>query len=380
MRILSLCLGALFLCLSCKKNTPTPNVIPPKELVAEVTTATRGVWIANVQHTDLLASRANIETWLTRLSGMGFNTVFCVVYNSGRTIYPSQVMKKLTGVEQDSRFVGRDPLQEISEVAKAKNMKVYAWFEYGFATDYAGGEGREIINTKPAWGSVGVDQRLVVKNSFTWLNSLHPEVQDFMMSLLMECVNKYDITGIQGDDRLPAMPTEAGYDSLTTRLYKAEKGVSPPSDTKDAEWVKWRADKLNLFMKRIYTEVKAAKPNMKISMSPSPYPFGYTEYLQDWPTWLKNGWVDMVVPQCYRYDEPAYKATLIQQLGYVPADKKDLFFPGVLLAVGKSYTASSTLLSQMITTNRAQGVTGEVYFYNDGVTRVQSFFDYIYKK
>ena len=380
MKSLSLYLSAILLCLSCKKNTVTPVVVPPKVLVPEVTTATRGVWIANVQHTDLLASRANIETWLTRLSGMGFNTVFCVVYNSGRTIYPSQVMKKLTGVEQDSRFVGRDPLQEIAEVAKAKNMKVYAWFEYGFATDYAGGEGREIITTKPAWGSVGVDQRLVVKNNFTWLNSLHPEVQDFMMSLLMEVVNKYDITGIQGDDRLPAMPTEAGYDTMTTRLYKADKGVSPPSDSKDAEWVKWRAENLNRFMKRIYTEVKAAKPNMKISMSPSPYPFGYTEYLQDWPTWLKNGWVDMVVPQCYRYDEPAYKATLLQQLTYVPADKKDLFFPGVLLAVGKGYTASSTLLSQMVTDNRAQGITGEVYFYNDGVTRVSSFFDYIYKK
>jgi uncharacterized lipoprotein YddW (UPF0748 family) len=364
----------------CKKSTTPPVVVPPKELKPEVTTATRGVWIANVQHTDLLASRANMETWLTTLSGMGFNTVFVVVYNSGRTIYPSKVMKNLTGVEQDERFVGRDPLQEISEVAKAKNMKVYAWFEYGFATDYAGGQGREIITAKPAWGAVSVDGTLTVKNSFTWLNSLRPDVQDFMMSMIMEVVEKYDITGIQGDDRLPAMPTEAGYDTMTVRLYKAAKGVPPPSDTKNAEWVQWRADILSQFAKRIYTEVKAKKPNMLISMSPSPYPFGLTEYLQDWPAWVKNGWCDMVVPQCYRYDEAAYIATLNQQLSYLPADKKDIFYPGVLLAVGKGYTASSDLLARMVNANRSKSITGEVYFYNDGVTRVRSFFDYIYKK
>jgi uncharacterized lipoprotein YddW (UPF0748 family) len=378
MRILSV-FFLIFLFSSCKKTTQ-PIVDPPKVLVPEVTSATRGVWIANIQHTDLLASRANMETWLTTLSGMGFNTVFVVVYNSGRTIYPSKVMKNLTGVEQDERFVGRDPLREISEVAKAKNMKIYAWFEYGFATDYAGGQGREIINTKPAWGSVGVDGQLVVKNNFTWLNSLHPEVQNFMMSLLMEVVENYDLTGIQGDDRLPAMPTEAGYDTMTTRLYKAAKGVNPPTNTKDADWVQWRADNLSQFMKRIYTEVKAKKPNMRISMSPSPYPFGLTEYLQDWPTWVKNGWVDMVVPQIYRYDEAAYRATLAQQLGYLPADKKDIFFPGVLLAVGKTYTASSDLLQKMVSANREKSITGEVYFYNEGVLRVRSFFDTIYKK
>jgi uncharacterized lipoprotein YddW (UPF0748 family) len=366
--------------LGCKKTPVQPVVVPPKELKPEVTTATRGVWIANVQHTDLLASRANMETWLTTLSGMGFNTVFVVVYNSGRTIYPSKVMKNLTGVEQDERFVGRDPLQEISEVAKAKNMKVYAWFEYGFATDYAGGQGREIITAKPAWGAVSVDGTLTVKNNFTWLNSLRPDVQDFMMSMIMEVVEKYDITGIQGDDRLPAMPTEAGYDTMTVRLYKAAKGVPPPSDTKNTEWVQWRADILSQFAKRIYTEVKAKKPNMLISMSPSPYPFGLTEYLQDWPAWVKNGWCDMVVPQCYRYDEAAYTATLNQQLSYLPADKKDIFFPGVLLAVGKTYTASSDLLARMVNANRSKSITGEVYFYNDGVTRVRSFFDYIYKK
>ena len=56
------------------------------------------------------------------------------------------------------------------------------------------------------------------------MNGFDPEVQDFIMSLIMEVVLKYDIKGIQGDDRLPAMPTLAGYDNYTSSLYKAKFG------------------------------------------------------------------------------------------------------------------------------------------------------------
>lgn len=38
-----------------------------------------------------------------------------------------------------------------------------------------------------------------------------PEVRGFMMDLILEVVNEYpDIDGVQGDDRLPAMPLKVG--------------------------------------------------------------------------------------------------------------------------------------------------------------------------
>ena len=50
------------------------------------------------------------------------------------------------------------------------------------------------------------------------------------MSLIMEVVEKYDIEGVQGDDRLPAMPSLAGYDNYTSALFKAKYGKAPPTD------------------------------------------------------------------------------------------------------------------------------------------------------
>ena len=39
---------------------------------------------------------------------------------------------------------------------------------------------------------------------------------------ILEVVKNYDIDGIQGDDRLPAMPAEGGYDAYTRNAYQKE--------------------------------------------------------------------------------------------------------------------------------------------------------------
>lgn len=44
------------------------------------------------------------------------------------------------------------------------------------------------------------------------MNGFHLEVQTFMTDLMLSVIKKYEVAGIQGDDRLPAMPSNAGYD------------------------------------------------------------------------------------------------------------------------------------------------------------------------
>jgi len=77
------------------------------------------------------------------------------------------------------------------------------------------------------------------------MNGFDPEVQDFIMGLIMEVVSKYSIDGIQGDDRLPAMPSLAGYDNYTVGLYRAKYQVDPPKYIYDTQWVDFRVNLLN---------------------------------------------------------------------------------------------------------------------------------------
>ncbi len=361
----------LFLTTCSKKSGgTTPTSPPPAPKPVWDPNALRGAWVTTAA-SAALDSRINIQQCVQTCKLAGINNIFMVVYNNGRTIYPSSVMQNLIGIPIIERYAGRDPLQEMIEEGHAAGIKVNAWFEYGFSSSYSA-KGGAIIAAKPKWAAKDINGNLVVKNGFDWLNAFDPEVQNYMIDLFKEVTTKYNIDGVQGDDRLPALPSTAGYDTYTTNLYLAEKGVNPPGDYKDGGWIQWRAKKLNSFLKRLRTEVKAIKPTIQFTMSPSAFPFSLNEYLQDWPTWVDSSWVDAVLPQCYRYDLAAYTATLLQQKGYYrnPAVP---FYPGVLIKSG-TYVASDDFLKDMISKNRANGFKGECFFFYEGIKDKLPFF------
>lgn len=337
----------------------------------------KGVWLTNVD-SKALFSKQNIIDAVSTCESTGINTIFVVVWNKAMTLYPSQVMKKMFGEQIDPCFAGRDPLKELIEEAHKRDIKVIAWFEFGFSSSYQLDGGR-LLKLHPEWASKDNQGKLVQKNGFEWMNGFLPEVQDFMLSLIMEVVRQYNIDGIQGDDRLPAMPVESGYDKYTASLYKKEhKGANPPKDFRDTAWVNWRADKMTQFMSRIHSTVKSVRKDIIISMSPSVFPWGRDEYLQDWPTWVKRGYVDMVCPQLYRYDVKGY-IELLDNIVNSQLSKEDRnkFYPGILLKLG-DYDADHEYLKQIISENRKRDVNGEVYFFYEGVKKFPEFFKSVY--
>ncbi|MFW5725396.1 MAG: glycoside hydrolase family 10 protein, partial [Bacteroidota bacterium] len=300
----------LFILLSCQ---PVGTDQSGQKFVRGYNEPVRGVWLTNVA-SEALFSRENVAEAVRKCHEMGINTIFVVTWNKAMTMYRSQVMKELTGFEidpvLDPENTGRDPLQEVIDEARQYGIKVIAWFEFGFSSSYQE-EGGILLEKKPHWASLNAQGNLTTKNGFEWMNALDSEVQDFILSLILEVVNNYDVDGIQGDDRLPAMPSEGGYNPEVIEAFKADNfGMAPPEYHKDFNWIQWRAEILNDFMKRIHTEVKAADPDCIISMSPSIFPWAKEEYLQDWPTWVNSGYVDMIVPQVYRRDIEAYSRTL----------------------------------------------------------------------
>ena len=372
MRLAALLLLTCFLSTTgCKKKSTPGGGNPTPPIPAWDPNAMRGSWITTTASTAL-DSRDNIRQMVSTCKAAGINHLFVVVYNNARTTYPSNVMNTLIGKPILERFAGRDPLQECIEEGHAAGLKVHAWFEYGFSSSYSA-SGGAIVAAKPQWAARDLAGNLVVKNGFDWLNGIHPEVQQFMIDLFKEVVSGYAIDGVQGDDRLPALPNTGGYDSYTVNLYKSENnGANPPTSATDTSWLRWRARKLNGFVKRLRSEVKTIKPSVLFTISPSPHPFGYNEYLQDWPTWVDSTWIDAVLPQCYRYDINGYTA-VVQQQKTAHRNPAVPLYPGVLLRSG-TYTASAAMLSQMIQANRNNGFKGESFFFYEGIKEVNSWF------
>lgn len=329
----------------------------------------RGVWLTNVD-SDVLDSRDRIEEAMAFLARHNFNVVFPVVWNNAATMYPSAVMDTLIGRRIDPAYEGRDPLSEIVEAAHDHGIAVIPWFEFGFASSYGTEGAGPLLQKHPQWAARDTSGMLVTKNGFDWMNGYRPAVQDLLMNLIMEVVRNYDVDGVQGDDRLPANPVEGGYSAYTKELYRSEHdGRNPPTNPRNAAWKQWRADKLSNFGRRVYDEVKAVDSSLVVSWAPSPYPFGYDEYLQDWPAWINRGFTDLVHPQVYRREVAEYKDFLAKQRADEAGwDRDEIlgFYPGVLMKVG-DYRMTPQALKEVILTNRRRGIEGEVFFFYEGL-------------
>ncbi len=327
----------------------------------------RAVWLTNVA-SSVLTTDQNIVEAMDYLASMNINVVFPVVYNKGYTLYPSAIMDSLFGVPvlPENSYINRDYLERLVIEAHRNGIEVIPWFEFGFSSSYSQ-NGGHIVAEFPEWAGKNKNGDLLVKNGFDWLAGTNPEVQDYMLSLSMEVLDNYDVDGVQGDDRLPAMPVEGGYDNATVEIYKAENnGNSPPTNTFDAAWMKWRADKLTEFLSRWRDSVKSRNENLILSVSPTPYYWGYREYLQDSKSWAQKNLLDNIVPQLYQYDMANYNYALNQTFNDVGQYDANDFFAGVLMNVG-SYIISESLLGQMLEANRNKLVRGESFFFYEGL-------------
>jgi uncharacterized lipoprotein YddW (UPF0748 family) len=325
---------------------------------------TRGVWLPTTG-SQVFKSRERIAEAMDFLAQTGFNVVFPVVWTKGLTLYPSKVMQQTFGVKIDPLFIDRDPLAEMIAEARRVGLKVIPWFEYGFASSY-NLNGGMLLAKKTEWAARDRDGNLVNKNGFDWLNSLDPQVQNFMLNLVLEVVKNYDVDGIQGDDRLPALPSEGGYDQSTVQRYHKQFRKNPPRNPQDKQWLQWRANILTDFLARLYQQVKAVNPNLLVSMAPNIPDWALKEYLQDSPKWLEQKIVDTIHPQVYRQDFPSYKSIIDQLVKKQFAGMSPRLAPGILIKLG-NYSISAEYLMQAIEYNRDRGISGEVFFFYEGL-------------
>ncbi|MBK1989599.1 glycoside hydrolase family 10 protein [Sphaerospermopsis aphanizomenoides BCCUSP55] len=286
-------IAVMMLSLPLKAQTPIPD---------EQKSELRGVWLTNID-SDVLFERDRLQKSLQTLDNFNFNTVYPTVWNWGYTLYPSKVAAKVIGKSLDPTpgLQGRDILQEIVTEGHKQGLTVIPWFEFGFMAP----ADSLLAKNRPQWLTNRSNGTKIVKEGThdrVWLSPFRPDVQQFIQDLIVEIVKNYDIDGIQFDDHF-GLPSELGYDAYTVALYKKEhRGQAPSKNPKDPEWVRWRANKITDFMKRVFTAIKANKKNCIVSVAPNPQRFSYEYFLADWQKWERMGLIEDLVLQIYRND------------------------------------------------------------------------------
>lgn len=363
----------------------------------------RGTWVTTTAN-DAISTPEKTAATMKRLREIGLNTVYVECWKNGYTQFPSKVLQRTVGVDRRPNLMPQDPsdtpeqlkrpardlLNETLTEAHRNGLVYIAWFEYGFMAAH-----KDTMNhlrkAKPEWLSRDQKGSEVAPNGFVWLNPLHPEARRFLLDLVLEAVENYDIDGVQLDDRIVWPYINMGYDDYTKKIYAQEHdGKEPPTDPKDPAWMRWRADKINEYSKMFVQEIRAKRPGLIISLSPAPYPWVWENYLLEWPKWagwtkadalkLPGDWVgnnvtprwDEYIPQNYRFSYEAFETTWLDQIKHMKelgADRQKDLIAGIRV-VGEGKDSSWEQLQRSIELTRTKGNGGHVLWFSRGVLDV----------
>ena len=362
----------------------------------------RGTWLTTTAN-DALASPANTAATMRALREIGLNTVYVETWKNGYTQYPSDVLARTIGVSQRPSQAAQDPsdsaaqratsprdlLHEACAEAHRQGLICMAWFEYGFMAAHASTM-THLRRLKPEWLSRDASGNEVAPNGFVWMNPLHPQARLFLLDLLLEAIDRYDIDGVQIDDRIVWPYVTMGYDDFTVQAYAAEhQGAKPPTDARDPAWMRWRAAKVDETARWFTQELRARRPGLVLSLSPAVYPWSWEHYLLNWPRWAAWGEVDRLrtdpvrgeaaratlphwdefIPQAYRFSYAAFAGTWLEQMQALrdanPYRARDLV-AGIRINGGGDDSSWAQLRDSMALV-REHGQGGHVLWFSRGV-------------
>ena len=353
--------------------------LAPAPVMREV----RATWLTTTANTALSTPAATGAT-MRALREIGLNTVYVESWKNGYTQFPSQVLARTIGVAARPDQARQDPsdspgprpardlLEEALIEAHRQGLVCVAWFEYGFMAAH-GSTHNHLRRLKPEWLSRDRRGHEVAPNGFVWMNPLRPEVRTFVLDLALEAIARYDLDGLQFDDRIVWPHVTMGYDDYTRAAYAAEHGGrSPPEDPHDAAWMRWRAGKLDALAQPFAAALRAALPGRIVSLSPAVYPWSYENYLLDWPAWgrwpASARWTEFV-PQAYRFSLEAFERTWAEQVQAL--QQAGSYRPRELLAgiriVGDGRDSSWEQLRGSIALTRRLGQAGHALWFSRGV-------------
>lgn len=315
----------------------------------------RAVWLTNVD-SDILDSRRNIKAGLQKLKDLGFNTIYPVVWQRGFTLYPSDVAEAFTGsrVMPSSLFTGRDMLAEIIEEVKPHGFRVIPWFEYGLMTLPGSAiekRHNDLFTLANDKSKIRIKTADAKRDDHIWLNPCQPEVQKFIVDLIADVAQRYEIDGVQLDDHF-GFPVELGYDQFTEDLFKTETGRPAPIKHTDSDWVNFASKKVTDLLKQIFEAVKAKRLDCLVSISPNPLNFSRNYYLADWKSWVDKGLVEELVLQVYRPDLSKF-ITEINKKEVIETNERILCIAGILTGLSNQ-PVSAGLIREQISASRSR--------------------------
>jgi len=343
----------------------------------------RGAWVASVANIDW-PSRPGLSTWeqqlelvqlLNRAVELNLNAVILQVRPAADALYESRYepwSEYLSGQMGRAPRPFYDPLAFAVREAHVRGLELHAWFN-PFRARYdrplSAASRTHISRTHP--------ELVRHYGKYLWMDPGEPAVQDRTMRVILDVVRRYDVDGVHIDDyfypyresdrrgRILPFP-----DARSWRRYRRNGGRLARDD--------WRRQNVDRFVRRMYEEVKEAKPWVKVGVSPfgiwrPGYPEqvrgldAYEQLYADSRKWVANGWLDYVVPQLYwpTWQEAQSYPVLLHWWAEQNAKGRHLWagnYTSRSAGLAMPVWGTGELLEQIRLTRAEPGASGNVHF------------------
>jgi uncharacterized lipoprotein YddW (UPF0748 family) len=310
----------------------------------------RAVW----NHSGTGAYPGDWERSAEALAAAGFNMVLPNMLWAGRAHYPSDLLPRSTTYAEHG-----DQIAQCVEACHCHGVEVHVWkVNYNLS-----GAPAEFVGRLRREGRTQQDRRGEPVN---WLCPSHPENLKLELDSMIEVARKYPVAGLHFDYiRYPNR--ESCYCDGCRERFERQSGRAVgnwPDDCyagpRREEYHAWRCRQISALVEAVAREGRKLRPELKISAAVfGSYPDCRESVGQDWPEWIRAGWLDFVCPMNYTNDDQRFRGWLENQVklvgGRIPV------YPGIGVTLER-WTLSADRVAGQIGVARSLGAEGFTLF------------------
>ncbi len=252
-----------------------------------------GVWLTYSEVNAMLEGDFKLEfqELIKNCKTLEINNLYIHIRAFGDSLYKSEFFP----LNEKAKKYDFDILKYVVDACHKNGILVHAWINpYRISTTTQNVD--EISSQSPAYlwlkDETANNDKNVCFSDGIYLNPAESEVRCLILNGVREVVKNYDIDGIHYDDYFYPTQSEA-FDKMSYDVYI--KAATNPLSLAD-----WRRANVDMLISSTYNAIKFEKTDVVFSLSPAASVKNNFENLYaDVAGWVKNGYIDVIMPQLY---------------------------------------------------------------------------------
>ncbi len=249
-----------------------------------------------------------VDALLRRVREANMNAVIVQMRKRGDAHYFSPLEPFATN--QKSGF---DALAYLIEKAKTESppIEVHVWVNCHpiWPGSSWPNDPKHILNRFPEIQTENVNGERITEVGYG-MDWGHPVANEWFARVVLDIVSRYEIDGIHFD-YIRYTGAQWGYNPVSVERFNHRYGRTGKPEPTDPLWKQWRRDQVTAVVRKIATQARALKPQLKVSAALITWGDGpkdtadwvnrsaYNRVFQDWRGWLEEGLLDMAIPMIY---------------------------------------------------------------------------------